>query len=305
MKNKYLVVIAGPTAIGKTKLSIDLAKEFNSPIISADSRQIYKEMAIGTAVPSASELQTVKHYFIQTLSVKEKYNASIYESEVLSLLDELYKEKDVVFLTGGSGLYIDAVCKGIDEFPDTDPELRSELYNKLSKDGIESLRSELKILDPVSYLKIDLKNPKRIQKALEICLMTGKPYSSFLSGVIKKRPFGIIYIGLDMPREKLYERINQRTLSMIDQGLVEEAERLFPLRHYNSLNTVGYKELFEYFAGSQSLKEAIVKIQANTRKYARKQLTWFRKNNEYKWFDPLNNEAVKWFIEHKIKEENE
>lgn len=302
MKNKYLVVVAGPTAVGKTKLSIALAKEFNSEIISADSRQIFREMKIGTAVPSIDELNTVRHHFIQTRSITDKYNASVYESEVISLLEKLYKKYKVLFLTGGSGLYIEAVCKGIDDFPDTDPELRTNLFRKLEEEGIESLRRQLKILDPLSYSKIDLHNPKRIQKALEISLMTGKPYSSFLSGTQKKRPFKIIRIGLDIPREELYQRIDERTIKMIDEGLEMEARAIYHLRHYNALNTVGYKEMFAYLEGKTNLEDTIIKIQGNTRKYARKQLTWLRKNNDYTWFSPENKPGIIHFIKMKMEE---
>ena len=305
MKHKYLVVIAGPTAIGKTSLSIELAKDFNSCIVSADSRQVFKEMKIGTSVPSDEELNSVKHFFIQSVSIGEKYNASKYETEVLQLLKDSFKHYSLVFLTGGSGLYIDAVCRGIDNFPDTNQELRDNLFKKLADEGIESLRRDLKLLDPLTYSRIDLNNPKRIQKALEISLMTGKPYSSFLSGTAKKRPFRVIRIGLDIPREQLYARINERTLKMMEDGFEEEARKLFPLRHNNSLNTVGYKEMFAYFEGKSSRLEAIEKIQANTRKYARKQLTWFRKHKEYTWFNPENKEGIKRFILQKMEENNE
>jgi tRNA dimethylallyltransferase len=297
MTNNYLLVIAGPTAVGKTKLSIEVAKHFNTEIVSADSRQIFKEMNIGTAVPDKNELSQIKHHFIQVKSIRENFNASKFEFEALKLLEKLFKTHHIVLLTGGSGLYIDAVCKGIDEFPETDQRLRNELLRKLETEGIESLRKELKFLDPVSYSELDLKNPKRIQKAIEISLMTGKPYSSFLTGSAKKRPFRIIKTGLNMSREKLYERINHRSLEMFDNGLEEEARGLYPLRQYNSLNTVGYRELFDYFDGKISREEAKEKIQANTRKYARKQITWFRKNNEYTWFDPENKNGLIQFVE--------
>ncbi len=305
MKNKYLVVIAGPTAVGKTGLSILLAEEFGCEIISADSRQIYKEMIIGTSTPDHYELAKVKHHFIRTVSIHDKYNASKFETDVLLTLENLFKKTNIQILTGGSGLYIDAVCKGIDDFPDTDPELRKDILKRLDHEGIESLRKELKILDPVSYEKTDLRNPKRIQKALEISLMTGKPYSSFLSGIKKERPFRIIKIGLDMERKELYRRINERTVRMMENGLADEAKNLFPWKHINALNTVGYKELFEHFDGRMNLNEAISKIQANTRKYARKQLTWLRKNNEYTWFHPEETGKIKNFIIRQMEEENE
>ena len=296
MKNNYLVVIAGPTAVGKTKLSITLAEKSGSEIISADSRQLFKEMVIGTAIPAPEELKKVRHHFIHTLSIHDKYNASKYEADVINLLEKLFTKNNLQILTGGSGLYIDAVCKGIDNFPDTDPELREDLLKRLEGEGIESLGKELKLLDPVSYAKTDLKNPKRIQKALEISLMTGKPYSSFLSGVKKERPFHIIKIGINMERKELYNRINERTLRMMEDGLEAEARSLYPLKHVNALNTVGYKELFLFFDGKLSRDEAIEKIQANTRKYARKQITWLRKNNEYTWFHPSEVEEIMNFI---------
>jgi tRNA dimethylallyltransferase len=292
MNNKFLVIIAGPTAIGKTNISVELAGLFNSPVISADSRQVYKEMTIGTAVPSALHLQEVKHYFIQNISVRETYNASIYETEAVTLLEDLFKKHDVLIMTGGSGLYINAVCHGIDFFPDTDPSIRNDIYLKLEKEGIESLQKELEFLDPKTYASIDLRNPKRIQKALEICRMTGKPYSEFLTGLKKERNFNIIRICLDMDRNTLYNRINERVLKMLQQGLLNEAENLYELRHFNALNTVGYKELFDFFDGKSRYDEAIEKIQANTRKYARKQLTWFRKDNQYKFFNPDNKEKI-------------
>ncbi len=284
MKNKYLIVIAGPTASGKTRAGIELAQRFGSEIISADSRQIYREMRIGTAVPSDEQLRAVRHHFIHSISIKERYNASRYESDVLSMLEDLFRKYDRIFLVGGSGLYIDAVCQGIDDFPETDTSLREELENLFRNEGIEGLRNQLKLLDPVSYSRIDLKNHKRIQKALEITITTGKPYSSFLTGEKKERYFKIIYIGLYMKREKLYKNINERVLNMMENGLEAEARNLFPLRTFNALNTVGYKELFGFFEGSKSREEAIAEIQANTRKYARKQLTWFRKNKDYNWF---------------------
>ena len=301
MKNKFLVIIAGPTAVGKTRLSIEIAGEYSSEIISADSRQIYREMRIGTAVPSEEQLRSVKHHFIQAISIHDNYNAAKYETEVINLLDELFLNHPVLFLTGGSGLYIDAVCSGIDEFPDSDPDLRKNLVKKLHDEGIESLRRDLKILDPESYARIDLRNSKRIQKALEISIMTGKPYSSFLSGKPKERPFNIIRIALDMNRDKLYERINRRTAGMMNDGLGVEARELFPFRYINALNTVGYKEMFDYFDGKTNLQEAVAGIQANTRKYARKQLTWFRKNNYYQWFNPEDKKGIMEYIKMKMK----
>jgi len=301
MMNKYLVVIAGPTASGKTNLGIELAETFNTEIISADSRQIYKELSIGTAVPDKEQLIRVKHHFIRNISISDPYNAYRFEIDVLSLLDELFSRYDLVLMVGGSGLYIDAVCNGIDYFPDTDPELRKKLDDDYRREGIEGYRQQLKILDPVSYSKIDLRNPKRIQKALEISLMTGKPYSSFLSGTSKERPFRVIRTALNPGRENLYNRINQRVLEMIEKGLIEEARSLYPFKHINALNTVGYRELFGYFDGILSKEEAIKQIQNNTRKYARKQITWFRKNNRYKWFSPEEKKEIEKHIKSSVK----
>ncbi len=286
--NKELIVIAGPTAVGKTTLSIAIARSLNTEIISADSRQIYKELKIGTAVPTVEELSAVKHHFIQKISIHEYYNASKYEDEVNLLLENLFQNHDKVILCGGSGLYIDAVCKGIDMLPEIDPVVREKIQQQFNKEGIESLLEDLLKLDPDSFNKIDLNNPKRVQKALEISIITGKPYSSFLTSPEKKRAYNIKRIALDMNREELYERINSRVLRMVDEGLVDEARALYPMRYINALNTVGYKELFQYFAGELSLGEAIAKIQSNTRNYARKQLTWFRKDKSTKWFHPLD-----------------
>jgi len=300
MKNNFLIVIAGPTASGKTNLGIEMAKSFGTEIISADSRQIYKEMSIGTAAPGDDQLKQVKHHYIKTISIFDTYNAYRYEVDVLSLLDKLFAKHNIVFMVGGSGLYIDAVCEGIDYFPDTDPALRMKLEEEYRNEGIEGLRRQLKILDPVSYSKTDLKNPKRIQKALEISLMTGKPYSSFLSGTPTERPFGIIRTALDPRREELYRNINNRVLVMMENGLEEEARKLYPHKHINALNTVGYRELFECFDGSVNREEAIEKIQANTRKYARKQMTWFRKNDKYKWFHPDELKEIEMYIKSSV-----
>jgi tRNA dimethylallyltransferase len=294
--NKELIVISGPTAIGKTGLSISIAKKLNTEIISADSRQIYKELSIGTAVPSLEELAQVKHHFIQNISVHDSYNASKYEDDVNLLLNELFQQYDKIILCGGSGMYIDAVCKGIDLLPAIDPETRNRIQLQFEQEGIESLLEDLLKLDPASFNKIDLSNPKRIQKALEISVITGKPYSSFLTSPEKKRAYTVKRIALDMNREELYERINTRVEEMINKGLEQEALSLYPYRKINALNTVGYKELFESFEGKISLDEAITKIQSNTRNYARKQLTWFRKDESTKWFHPSDIEAIMEFI---------
>lgn len=296
LMTKELIVIEGPTAVGKTSLSISLAQNLNTEIISADSRQIYRELNIGTAVPTQQELTKVKHHFIQNKSIHDYYNASMYEQEVNSLLEDLFRHYNKVILCGGSGLYIDAVCKGIDDLPEMDPEVRNKVQKQLDENGIESLREDLLKLDPQSFETIDLDNPKRIQKALEISLITGKPYSSFLTSPRKKRDYLIKKIALNMDREDLYERINTRVLDMIDRGLIEEARELYKFRNINALNTVGYKEIFEHFDGAKSLEEAIVKIQSNTRKYARKQLTWFRKDKDTHWFDPADTSGILEFI---------
>jgi len=294
--NKELIVIAGPTAIGKTGLGIAIARKLNTEIISADSRQIYKELSIGTAVPSKAELAEVRHHFIQNISIHESYNASKYEDDVNLLLEELFQHHDKIILCGGSGMYIDAVCKGIDLLPSIDPETRKKIQHQYEQEGIESLLEDLIKLDPASFDKIDLSNPKRVQKALEVSIITGKPYSSFLTSPEKKRAYKIKKIALDMNREELYQRINNRVNQMIEEGLEDEARSLYPLRKINALNTVGYKELFESFEGKITLDEAIIKIQSNTRNYARKQLTWFRKDESTKWFHPSDFEGIMEFI---------
>ncbi len=283
---KTLVVLAGPTAVGKTTLGIKMASHFGTEIISADSRQIYRETSIGTAVPIARELASVKHHFIQTISLAEGYNVSIYEHQVLDCLNQLFEKLDMVFLVGGAGLYIDAVCKGIDDLPSTDPALRDLLLKRLNKEGLEPLLEELEKLDPVSYQKVDLKNHMRVLKALEISIQTGKPYSSFLSHSKKERPFQILRIALDMERDLLYDRINRRVDQMMVDGLLEEVSRLKHMREYTAMKTVGYKELFLYLDGVVPLEEAVDLIKRHTRKFARKQLTWFRKENQYRWFSP-------------------
>ncbi len=284
--SKFLIVLGGPTASGKTSTAIELAKFFNTEIISADSRQIYKETTIGTAVPDPQQLAEVPHHFIQSISLKTYYNASIYEENVLSTLDKLYKKYDVVVMAGGSGLYINAVCEGIDDLPTVDPGIRQSLDTKFRKEGIESIRNDLKLLDPDTYAKVDLKNHLRILKALEITIQTGRPYSSFLTHKKKKRDFQVIRLALNMDREILYERINSRVDLMVETGLFKEAEELKHLRDTNVLKTVGYKEIFAYFDGNISKEEAIDLIKRNSRKYARKQITWFRKDELYPWFHP-------------------
>lgn len=295
-----LIVILGPTGIGKTDLSIDIARELGTEIISSDSRQIYKELKLGTAVPSDDQLQKVKHHFIGHKSIYDYYNASMFEFEVLDLLDELYKKYNQVIMTGGSGMYIHAVCDGIDELPTIDNQLRDDLIQKYNKEGIESLRIQLKMLDPESYQNIDLKNPKRILKALEVTIQTGKPYSSFLTRPKKERPFHILKIGLQRERDELYHRINVRVDQMVQDGLVEEAQYFFKDRHLNSLNTVGYKELFEHFEGKISLTKAIELIKRNSRHYAKRQMSWFNRDQEIHWFHPEKKMDMMDFIKSKI-----
>lgn len=286
-----LLVLLGPTGVGKTEWSLQIAETLGCPILSADSRQIYKEMVIGTAAPTDEQLRRVPHHFVGTLSPEEYYSASEYETQAVPLIEELLLTHDFVVMTGGSMMYIDAVCKGIDEIPTIDEKLRKEVYELYEKEGLDAIRARLKILDPDFYHQVDLKNPKRVIHALEVCLMAGKPYSSLRTNPNKERPFRIVKIGFTRPREELYERINSRVDQMVNDGLIEEARKFYPLRHLNSTNTVGYKELFEYFDGKCTLDFAIDKIKQHSRNYARKQMTWFKKDKEITWID-LSDETV-------------
>ena len=297
---KYLIVIAGPTAVGKTDLAIQLARHFNTEIINADSRQIYREMIIGTAVPSSTQLAAAKHHFIGHKSILDYYNASHFELEAIELLDGLFARHNEVIMTGGSGLYIDAVCKGIDDIPSVDPRIREELNREFQIIGLAGLQAKLREADPAYYQKVDQNNPKRILKALEIAETTGRPYSSFLTGKAKTRDFSLLKIGLDLPRQELYRRIDTRVDHMMSGGLLQEVKGLQNFRHLNALNTVGYKELFRYFDGTCSLEEAVGLMKQHTRQYARRQLTWFRKDKGLRWFHPDEKELIYSFLHGKM-----
>lgn len=283
---RRLLIILGPTAVGKTDLSIGKALEYGSPVISCDSRQIFKDMTIGTAVPDASQLAAVKHYFIQTVPLTEVYTAGDYEQDAITLIEKLFDEgHETLVMTGGSMFYIDAVCKGLDDLPDGEPGLRKELWNRLAEEGVDVLAEELRLKDPLTYSRIDVKNSQRVIRALEVCLLTGKPFSSYKTGVLRTRPFIIEKVGLQRPREELYSRINRRVLDMIDAGLEDEVRTLIPYRDYQALQTVGYKEMFKYIDGECSLDEAVRMIQLNTRHYAKRQLTWWRRDPDIRWID--------------------
>ncbi len=289
---KLLIVIVGPTAVGKTDLSIDFAKNYNAEIISADSRQFYKELSIGTAVPTNDQLNSVKHNFIHNKSIHEYYNAYKYEQDVIEFLQQYYKTHDKAIMTGGSGMYIDAVCNGIDLIPDIDDKLRNSLIERMENEGVESLRFELKKLDPEFYKLVDLKNKQRILRALEVCIQTGKPFSSFRTKSKKEREFKIIKIGLNRDREELYDRINHRVDIMIESGLVKEARSVEQYKNAYALKTVGYRELFAHFNGEYDLNKAIELIKRNTRHFARRQLTWFNKDKEIVWFHPDDKSEI-------------
>ncbi len=293
---KTLIVILGPTGTGKTDLSIELAQMLNTVIISSDSRQIYKELKIGTAAPTKDDLAKVKHYMIADKSIHDYYSAGIYELEVLKILDNIFKTKNTAILAGGSGMYIDAVCKGIDIQPDIEPEIRRQVIKQYEEEGIESIRFDLQKFDPEHYKFVDLNNPQRIMKAIEICIQTGKTYTSFLKNQKKERNFNIIRIGLQRNREELYDRINKRVDIMIEQGLIDEARQFVKFKNLNALNTVGYKELFAYFEQEYDLKEAIRLIKRNSRRYAKRQITWFKRDQEINWFHPDETEKIKAFI---------
>lgn len=290
MKEKTLIVVTGPTGVGKTEATLRLAEHFGVPIINADSRQIFAEIPIGTAAPTAAQQARVRHYFVGNHHLDDYYSASLFEEDVLKIINEASSK--VSLLSGGSMMYIDAVCKGIDDIPTIRPEVRQEMMQLLESEGLEKMCELLHEWDPEHWAVVDRNNPRRVIHALEICKQTGRTYTSFRSNTIKERPFNIIKIGLNRDRETLYQRINQRVLQMIDDGMIEEAQRVYPKRTLNSLNTVGYKELFEYLDGLTTLDEAIFKIQSNTRRYARKQLTWYKRDAEMTWFSPDNIEEI-------------
>lgn len=300
-KSKHnLIVLVGPTGVGKTELSLNIAEAYNSPIISADSRQLYSDLKIGTAAPTAEQMKRVKHYFVGTLQLTDYYSAAQYEMEVVKVLDSLFQERNTILLTGGSMMYVDAVCKGIDDIPTVDNDTREMMMEKYEKQGLEQLCNELKLLDPEYYSIVDLKNPKRVIHALEICYMTGKTYTSFRTGNKKERPFNIIKIGLSREREELYERINKRVDIMIEEGLIDEVKSVYEHKNLNSLNTVGYKEIIKYLDGEWDLQFAIEKIKQNSRIYSRKQMTWFKRDEEIKWFHPDNVKEIMEYINYRI-----
>nr|WP_321412457.1 tRNA (adenosine(37)-N6)-dimethylallyltransferase MiaA [uncultured Allomuricauda sp.] len=292
MSTKVLLAVVGPTAIGKTALGIQLANHFDTEIVSADSRQFFKEMEIGTAVPSKEELKAAPHHFIQHKSITEPYSVGDFEKEAIALLDNLFRKKDIAVMVGGSGLYVDAVVSGLDEFPEVDPSIRKQLNQQLEKEGLGSLKKELEQRDPEYYKKVDLDNPHRLIRALEVCIASSKPYSLFLNQPKAERTFKTFYIGIEAPREMIYDRINTRVDIMMDAGLLNEAEKLYPHKELNALQTVGYKELFEYIEGQSTLEAAVSEIKKNTRRFAKRQLTWLRKNEAILWV-PYNAEPKK------------
>ena len=287
-----LIVLIGPTGVGKTELSLSIAEHFKTSIVSSDSRQLYADLKIGTAAPTSNQLERVPHHFVGTLKLTDYYSAAQYETDVLAKLEELFQQNDVVLLTGGSMMYVDAICKGIDDIPTVDKETRKLMIQRYEEEGLEKLCAELKILDPEYYKIVDLKNPKRVIHALEICYMTGKTYTSFRTRSTKERPFRIIKIGLRREREELYDRINRRVDEMMQEGLLEEAKNVYGYKHLNSLNTVGYKEMFQYLDGEWTLDFAIEKIKQNSRIYSRKQMTWFKRDTDITWFHPDQKEEI-------------
>lgn len=297
MSGKRLIVIVGPTGSGKTDLSIGVAEHFGAPIISTDSRQFYRGMAIGTAQPSREQMERVEHHLVDCLDVSEEFNCGAYERVALERLSELFEKHDTVVAVGGSGLYIKALCEGMDDLPDAEPALREELMRRLETEGLESLVEQLRELDEAYYNEVDRCNPQRVLRAIEVCLTTGQPYSSLRKGGSKKRDFDIVKVGIDYPREELYDRINRRVDMMIEEGLEAEARAMLPHRHLNALQTVGFSEMFDYFDGVISKEEAIELIKRNSRRYAKRQMTWFRRDKEIRWFVKPNAEEVIEYLE--------
>lgn len=301
MRKPILIVLIGPTGIGKTDLSLEIAEKYHTSIISSDSRQLYSDLKIGTAAPTPEQLARVPHYFVGILKLTDYYSAARYEEEVMKKLEELFPANPVIVLTGGSMMYVDAVCKGIDDIPTVDEETRRYMMERYNQEGLEALCAELKLRDPEYYNIVDLKNPKRVIHALEICYMTGKTYTSFRTQTQKERPFHIIKIGLKRDREELYERINRRVDIMLEEGLLEEARKVYPYRELNALNTVGYKELFNYFDGTWDLPFAVEKIKQNSRIYSRKQVTWFKRDADITWFHPDQKQEILQYIDGQIE----
>lgn len=298
----FLIVVVGPTAVGKTDLCVRMAQYFQTEIISADSRQFYKEMSIGTAKPSPEEQQGVTHHFVDSHQITEEYNAGVYEQDVLALLQQLFRDHSTVILTGGSGLYVRAVTEGMDEMPETDPAVRERLSAMYRQQGLDPLLEQLQQLDPAYFERVDKSNPQRIVRALEVCLSSGQPYSAFRKSGQQERPFRIIKIGLTRDRQELYARIDQRMDQMLAQGLLEEAHALYPYRQHNALQTVGYKEIFDFMEGKYDWEEAVRLLKRNSRRYAKRQLTWFHKHSDYTWFHPDQWEEIVSYIERQIKE---
>lgn len=305
-KKKHLVVVVGPTAVGKTEFCVQLAKHYKTEIISADSRQFFREMQIGTAKPTAEEQQGVPHHFVDSHSITGEYNAGAFEQDVLALLEKLFQQHDVVLMTGGSGLYVRAVLEGMDEMPDADPDVREKLTRQYEAEGLQPLLDKLQELDPIYFAQVDKANPQRVIRAVEVCLSSSIPYSSFRKSERQERPFNIIKIGLNRDRSELYQRIDQRMDQMLEQGLLEEAKALYPYRAHNALQTVGYKEIFDYLEGMYNWEEAVRLLKRNSRRYAKRQLTWFRKNpEEYAWFEPQQWQEVVAYIKGQLKDKFE
>lgn len=300
MSTKTLIVVVGATGSGKTDLSLRLATHFSAPILSTDSRQVYRGLPIGTAQPTAEQLATAEHHFIASHELTDNFNCGEYEVQALARLEELFQKHDTVVAVGGSGLYIQALCEGMDDLPQADEELRKTLSERLQNEGIESLLADLQRLDPAYYEQVDRQNPSRVLRAVEVCMQTGQPYSSLRTGEKRERNFRIIKVGIDWEREVLYDRINRRVDIMIDEGLETEARAVYHLRHLNSLQTVGYREMFEYFDGTISREEAIELIKRNSRRYAKRQMTWFRRDEEIRWFSPEEFDSMIDFLENKI-----